>query len=583
MKDQLRARSIRLAILASSNMDLLERPLVTQLAERGFCPEAWNPGFNQYRQAILDPSSELYKRNTEGVILFLDAGDLFANYLASPYDHCMEEVPAVAKSASDEVFGLVQAISSRLPGATVFLNTLTCDLSGTYHGMEYNSTFSFRQIVSAYNANLYEVTRISSNVLVVDVEMLAASAGLELWFDSRLWYLGRIRYSLQAHRMLASEYAMFIAARWGDIRKCIVLDLDNTLWGGVVGEDGLTGIQLGYEGIGLAFADFQRDLLNLRKKGILLAICSKNNAEDAYEVIRGHPAMVLREEDFSVAQINWNDKVEGVREIARRLNIGVDSLVFIDDNPVERARVREAIPEVAVPEWPDDPCDYKRALCQVASDFFLKFDITDDDRRRGEMYQTQAKRERLAESAGCLEEFFWSLQMKPTIATASAETFQRISQLTQKTNQFNLTTRRYTESEIGAMSSDPGCRVYWLDLEDRFGRNGIVGVLIARARDSVRWHIDSFLLSCRVIGRTVEDAFLGLVTRDLHKAGATQITGEYIPTAKNGIAANFYDSRGFSSVDAGGERTLWELDISKKCVAVPEWFRLTDNERTMVQ
>ena len=280
--------------------------------------------------------------------------------------------------------------------------------------------------------------------------------------------------------LLASEYANFIAARWGAVRKCIVLDLDNTLWGGVIGEDGMTGIQLGHEGIGLAFVDLQRELLNLRQKGILLAICSKNNPEDAYEVIRKHPAMILREGHFAAVEINWNDKAENICEIARRLNIGADSLVFIDDSPVERERVREAIPEVAVPEWPQDPCESKRALGRVAGEYFLKFDISGDDRRRGEMYHAQAERERLAESAGNLEDFFRSLQMKITIGGADLETLPRVTELTQKTNQFNLTTRRYTEPELAAISANEGYRIYWLKLEDRFGPNGIVGVLILR-------------------------------------------------------------------------------------------------------
>jgi FkbH-like protein len=437
--------------------------------------------------------------------------------------------------------------------------------------------------VATYNARLREFARNSAHIVVVDVEALAEAAGAERWYDPRLWYLGRIRLSALAHGLLASEYASFIAARWGDVRKCIVLDLDNTLWGGIIGEDGMTGIQLGYEGIGFAFVDFQRELLNLQEKGILLAICSKNNSEDAYEVIRHHPAMVLREEHFVAAQINWNDKADNIREIARRVNIGVDSLVLIDDSPVERKRVREAVPEVAVPEWPQDPCDYKRALYRVAGEYFLKFDVTEDDRRRGEMYHAQTERERLAESAGNLEDFYRSLQMKLTIATVDYETLPRVSQLTQKTNQFNLTARRYTESELAAMSADIGCRVYCLKLEDRFGPNGIVSVLILRRQSAERWHIDTFLLSCRVIGRTVEEAFLGYAVRDLQKLGATCITGEYIPTAKNGMVANLYDKLGFTRTDSDEKRTKWALDLNQKSITAPEWFEITDHERITAQ
>jgi FkbH-like protein len=474
----------------------------------------------------------------------------------------------------------VETIAVRLPLATVFLNTLSCsEISGTYHGVEYNSGISFRQIVASYNAGLRELARNSAHAVVVDVESLIEAAGAERWHDPRLWYLGRIRLSAYAHTLLASEYTSFIAAWQGDLRKCIVLDLDNTLWGGIIGEDGMTGIQLGQEGIGLAFVEFQRELLHLHQKGILLAISSKNNPEDAYEVIRKHPAMVLRERHFAAFQINWNDKAENIREIARRINIGVDSLVFIDDSPVERKRVRDAIPEAAVPEWPEDPCDYKRALWRVAGEYFLKFDVTEDDRRRGEMYHARTERERLVESGGNLEEFYRSLQMKLTIATADCETLPRVSQLTQKTNQFNLTARRYTESELAAISADEGWRVYWLKLEDRFGKDGIVGVLILRRESVERWHIDTFLLSCRVIGRTVEEALLGCAVRDLKELGATCITGEYIPTGRNGMVAALYDKLDFTRIDSDENRTRWALDLNQKSIVAPNWFEITYKER----
>jgi FkbH-like protein len=257
--------------------------------------------------------------------------------------------------------------------------------------------------------------------------------------------------------------------------------------------------------------------------------------------------------------------------------------VFIDDNPAERQRVREAVPEVAVPDWPEDPCDYKRALCQVVGEYFLRFDVTEEDRRRGEMYQAQADRERLAESAGSLEDFYRSLGMKLTTATVNAQTVPRVSQLTQKTNQFNLTTRRYTEAEIAAFSEDPGWRVYWLDLEDRFGPNGIVGVLILRKQRAQEWHIDTFLMSCRVIGRTVEEAFLGQVLSEVRELGATRITGEYIPTKKNGMVAQLYGKLGFTPTHTHADHTTWELDLRVKTVTIPEWFDFTLLERTTVQ
>lgn len=584
MKTGQSKRALRLALMASSNLDLLEKPLAEKLDEKGFAPTIWNSGFNQYKQAILDPASGLYQKKPEAILLILDAADLFAGCLAHPYNHSIEDIPAIVDAARANVALLVETIAERLPSATIFLNTLSStELSGTFHGLEYNSKFSFRQIISSYNATLRELVSCSAHVVVVDVEALIEAAGTEHWYDTRLWYLARIRLSAQAHGLLASAYANLIAARWGDVRKCIVLDLDNTLWGGIIGEDGIAGIQLGHEGIGLAFSEFQRELLNLQHKGVLLAICSKNNPEDAYEVIRKHPAMILREEYFAAAEINWIDKAENIREIARRLNIGVDSLVFIDDNPVERERVREAIPEVVVPEWPQDPCDYKRALFNVTGEHFLKFDITEDDRRRGEMYHAQAERDHLAASAGNLEDFYRSLQMKVTIANVDSETLPRVAQLTQKTNQFNLTTRRYTEPEIEVFSADPKCRVYWVNLEDRFGPNGIVGVLILKRQSGEQWHIDTFLLSCRVIGRTLEEAFLGYAVREVQELGATSITGEYIPTAKNGIVANLYDKLGFTSTESSENGSKWVLDLRQKSVAIPEWFDVSSLARTIRQ
>jgi FkbH-like protein len=584
MKPERQEPALRIALLAGSNLDLLEKPLAERLLKKGLEAKIWNPGFNQYRQAILDPESELYREKADAVLLYLNVGDLFAGCLAHPYSHLIEDTSAIVEAVRADIAGLVGTIVERLPSATVFLNTLVyADVGGTYHGLEYNSGFTFRQIVTSYNARLRELARNSSNVVAVDTEALVMEAGAERWYDARLWYLGRIPFSAQAHERLASEYANVIAARWGLVRKCIVLDLDNTLWGGVVGEDGMTGIQLGHEGIALAFVDFQRELLNLRKKGILLVICSKNNPEDAYEVIREHPAMVLHEEDFAAVEINWNDKAENIRKIARRLNIGVDSLVFIDDSPVERKRVREAIPEVAVPEWPQDPCESKRALGRIANEYFVKFDIGEDDFRRGEMYHAQAERERLAESAGNIEDFLRSLQMKIAIGRADHGTLPRLAELTRKTNQFNLTTRRYTESELAAISADAGCRVYWLKLEDRFGPNGIVGALILRKEGKEQWLIDTFLLSCRVIGRTVEEAFLGWALRELKKLGAAGIVGEYIPTAKNGMAANLYDKLGFTLKDSDEKRTRWALDLKQGSIAVPAWFEIADQERIAAQ
>jgi FkbH-like protein len=355
------------------------------------------------------------------------------------------------------------------------------------------------------------------------------------------------------------------------MRKCIVLDLDNSLWGGVVGEDGLEGLRLGQEGIGRAYVEFQMELLNLYRKGILLAVCSKNNPEDALAVIRRHPDMQLREENFAAIRINWEDKAANVRALAEELNIGLDSLVFIDDSPVERSRIRQAAPEVLVPDWPADPAEYKMALLRLSASHFYKLAITAEDTRRGDVYKAQAERRKLAESASSLEDFYRSLQMRAKIGLADSFTIPRIAQLSQKTNQFNLTTRRYTEAEITTLSHDPDSAIWWLNLTDQFGPNGIVGVLILRRQSPDTWLIDTFLLSCRVMGRTVEDAFLAVVAREL---GDVTLIGEFRPTSKNHPVRELYPRLGFRLLRQANDADFWELKLAATPLHLPPWFEI---------
>ncbi len=564
-------REIRVAVLAASNLDLLALPLRQELVEKQLIASVWSAGFNQYRQAAIDPASRLYTDGADAVILFLDAPDLFEDLLADPLTATREAGQQAAERMAGEVEALVRTLASRLPRATIYLNTAVLDGAGSLYGLEYNSPCSLRAMVSAYNAALGALAGENASVIVVDVESLAANFGLVRWFDRRIWHLGRIRYSREATAILARAYAAAIAAVCGVTRKCLVLDLDNTLWGGVIGEDGAAGIQLGHEGVGLAFVEFQRELRSLSRRGILLALCSKNNPEDALSAIRDHPSMILREEDFAAQRINWADKAKNLCEIAKELNIGLESLVFLDDNPVERARVRAALPTVAVPEWPQDPSEYCTALLQVMRDEFLRFHLTEEDRGRAGMYRVQTQRNALASAAGVdLEGFYRSLEMRVSIGRANGRTIPRIAQLTQKTNQFNLTTRRYTEAEIARFAEHPGMRVYWLDLADRFGPNGIVGAMILRESHAGQWEIDTFLMSCRIIGRTVEQAFLNFVAAELSADGAVALAGEYLPTANNALVADIYDRLGFERQD--GQR--WALNLTLAPTAIPDWFEL---------
>jgi FkbH-like protein len=562
---------MRVAMLSSCTIELLQKPFAAALEARGFHPHFWIGGFGQFRQDILNSGSSLYSHDPTVIVLYMDGGDLFQEVLENPFAFSADARRELALRCAGDVAALAETLEERLPQASVLLNTAAIDPLNTLVGLEYNSEYGLQDAVNVYNAELAALSRRLQNVVIVDVAALAAGVGFENWRDSRMWYLARSRWSGQALQALAERYASTICGRLGRIRKCVVLDLDNTLWGGVVGEDGLEALRLGEDGIGRAYVEFQLELLNLRRKGVLLAICSKNNPEDALEVIRRHPAMRLREEHFAAVRINWEDKSSNLRSLAEELNIGLDSLVFLDDNPAERSWVRQAVPEVLVPDWPDDPGDYKTALLKLSARHFYKLGITAEDRQRGEAYQAQAERRKLATSATSLEEFYRGLEMRLKIGAADAFTIPRIAQLTQKTNQFNLTTRRYTEAEIRAIGQDPNCAVWWLDLTDRFGPSGIVGVLILKRESSDAWIIDTFLLSCRVMGRTVEDAFLAVAVREVD---AARLVGEFRPTAKNAPVRELYSRLGFRLLRQSPDSQFWELDLAAVPLEPPGWFEI---------
>jgi len=567
-------RTVRLALLSSCTIELLRAPLAASLSRSGVRADFWVGGFRQYRQAILAPESPLYEFTPHVVLMYLDGDDLFPEVTENPFALDVARRQQLVHSRLEEMAVLIAQLRERLPQATLVLNTVTLPPLNTLLGLEYNSAYGVRDVISGYNAGLERLAQTDSSIVVVDVESLVAWLGFSRWRDPRLWYLARVRWSGEAAQALAARYAATIASRMGRMRKCLVVDLDNTLWGGVVGEEELAGLQLGEEGIGRAYVEFQLELLNLYRKGILLAVCSKNDPADALAVIRSHPAMRLREEHFAAVRINWEDKATNLRAIAEVLNIGLESLVFVDDSPVERAWVRQALPEVYVPEWPGDPSDFRTALLELEATHFYKVTMTREDGDRGQLYRAQAQRRALGSVATSLEDFYRSLEMRITIGPADSLTIPRIAQLIQKTNQFNVTSRRYTEAEVSALATNPEYLVYRLELTDRFGSNGIVGVLILHHQTGGTWQVDTFLLSCRVMGLAVEDAFLGFACQALDRHGARKLMGEYRPTAKNTPVAELYPRLGFEFVENRGEHRLWALDLTCQRVGVPDWFQV---------
>lgn len=567
---------MRIALLSSSGVDLLRAPLLEELQTRGFEATIWTAGFGQYQQSILDPGSGLDEFCPDAIILYLDAADRFRALAEDPFAFTPKGRRRLAEDALTELQRLKDVLQQRLPGTQLLINTVFLPPRNTLLGLEYNTEHSMVDVTQIYNNGLRELA--SASCRVVDVAALMSFVGFAKWHDARLWCLARSRLSSTAARSLARRYAAVLASEHGGMRKCLVLDLDNVLWGGVVGEEGLRGIILGEEGTGLAFAEFQQELRLLQRKGFLLAVCSKNNPEDALAVIRDHPSMRLRESDFAALRIGWENKGTNIRALAQQLNLGLDALAFIDDSPVERTWVRRTLPEVLVPEWPTDPSDFVSALLELEMEAFEKVELTTDDRRRTAQYAEETLRRDAASAAGSLEEFYCSLRMVVSIGIVDPATLPRVAQLTQRTNQFNLTTQRYTEAEIEALTANPDARVFWIALKDCFGDSGIVGVLIVRRQENTTWNIDTFLLSCRVMGRTVERAFLGHVASMLHRLGARHLIGTYIPTSKNAPVATLYAELGFRS--HGSDAQKWIMDLATQMIEVPAWFEVSPSEES---
>jgi FkbH-like protein len=406
---------------------------------------------------------------------------------------------------------------------------------------------------------------------VLDCDRLAAEIGYRRWFDDKMWHLARSPLSVPALQAVGRAEATFLRAAFGRPRKCLVVDLDDTLWGGILGEVGFGGIQVGHSYPGSVYREFQTTVRQLHDRGVILAINSKNNAADVEHVLRAHPDMVLRSEHFACIRANWRAKPENMLEITDALSIGLDSLVFFDDSPVERMMMRQALPEVLTLDVPPDPMKYARVLLESGA--FERLSFTSEDLARGRMYREQTERRRLQEAVASLDDFLVGLQMQIDIAPVDRFVFPRAVDLLQKTNQFNLTTRRYSPVQLEALMQDPDCVVLCLRLTDRFGDNGIVGLAIVEHQGRVA-RLDTFLLSCRVIGRNVETAFLRFLADWAIARGAKELIGEFFPTQKNAPSADFFRRHGFALMDQTPEASRWRLVLSEAAFGCPEYLRM---------
>jgi FkbH-like protein len=519
--------------------------------------------FNTYAQDLLDDDGPLYRFQPDTVILAVQTRDIAPELWAGSLEHAAEHT--VEKFA-----GWIQAFRLR-SHANLIVHSLESPVAPA-QGI-YNSQLALNQADAIHEVNrqLRQIAGRHRGVYILDYDALVARRGREYWSDERKWLTVRLPIAAPNLIFMAREWTRYLAPLAGKIAKAVALDLDNTLWGGVIGEDGISGIQLGPEYPGAAYSELQRVLHNLTRRGILLAACSKNNPDDALEALKTHPGMLLHPEHFACLRINWNEKSRNLREIAAELDIGLDSIAFLDDNPVERQQVREQAPEVIVPELPKDPMTWARLVETFPA--FERLAVSEEDRRRTTYYAAERQRAELEQTAASREDFFRSLDQRAEIAPVDSFTLARVSQLTQKTNQFNLTTRRYTEQQIAEMAARPGWQVLSIKVMDRYADNGIVGVAITRNQGTV-CEIDTFLLSCRVIGRTVETALLAHLADEARSRGAQRLEGWFLPTKKNAPAKNFYRENGFRLLSETEAGQLWGLDLANAMLRCPEWVQL---------
>ena len=571
LRPDLNAQPYRLAILRSFTVEPLVPLLRTAAFAAGIDLELYTSEFNAHAQDLLDADSRLYSFAPDAVILATRTPDVAPELWHDGARLTDEQVEAILQRVTMQFRQWISAFRSRSK-ASVIVHGLEQPLAAASGILDRLSAHGQTAAITRLNDAIGALAREFRGVYFLDYDSLVATHGRTSWHDERRWLTVRLPIAGSHLIDLVREWLRFVHPLTGKLAKALVVDLDNTLWGGIIGEDGFNGIRIGAEYPGAAFQHFQRALLDLHHRGILLAICSKNNPDDALEVIDRHPGMLVRRAHFSAMRINWKDKAENLRELAAELNIGVDALAFVDDNPVERDLVRRRVPEVAVIDLPADPLRYVAAL--RACPLFERLALSNEDQQRADLYAAQQERADLERTVTSREDFLRSLEQEAEVAPVSAATLARVAQLTQKTNQFNLTTRRYSEEEVDGMARRAGWTVLSIAVRDRYGDNGLVGVAITADADEV-CEVDTFLLSCRVIARTVETALLSVISEQARARDCRALRGVYIPTRKNAPCKDFYVSHGFTQVRTEGDSTIWELDLrGGRTVASPEWIRL---------
>ena len=574
LRDKVALAKFKLAILRSFTVEPIVPLLRAEAFAYGIDLEVHVGDFNTYVQDMLDSQSSLYRFKPNAVVLAVRtdqaAPELWRDFA--------DLTPEAAREAAERVVhGYEQWIGAfrKQSQAALIVQSLERPSSPNLGVLDGQSETGQSGLIRQINCELRRIAAGFHGVYGLDYDALVARHGSEHWHDERKWLTARLPISAGYLLQMAREWMRFIVPLSGRTAKVLVVDLDNTLWGGIIGEDGMAGIEVGAEYPGAAYQALQRALLDLSRKGILLAVCSKNNLDDAMEALEKHPGMLVRAKHFAALRINWTDKAQNLREIAEELNVGIDALAFLDDNPFEREQVRAALPDVTVIDLPKNPLEYASAVRNCAA--FERLTLSAEDQQRTEMYAVEKQRAGAEQKFQSKEDFFRFLEQEAELEPVSELTLARVAQLTQKTNQFNLTTRRYTEPQIAEMAKKPEWHIFSIKVRDRFGDHGLVGVAIAHDVGE-QCEVDTFLLSCRVIGRTVETALLAHLAESAAQRGCKRLAGWFLPTKKNAPAHDFYEQHGFELQATTCEGSLWTLDLKSSTLHCPDWIKLKVSE-----
>jgi len=549
-KDSSPFNKVSVALLADSASQHLAKALRAVAIEYSINLNIWEAEYDAIDSTIYNINSELYTQSFDYILIIQSTQKIYREFSLS------SRKAGFADEKIARIRQFVLLLEQRTSSKVIVSNFM--ELNDNVFGNYANKTNkSFIYQVRKLNFELMHIGIQQKNLFIADLQSLYAQKGYQAAISPKLYIHADLTLDLDFLAQFAKSIVDIIAAIQGSFKKCVIVDLDNTLWGGIIGDDGIENIQVGDLGIGKAFTNLQIWLKNLKERGIILAVSSKNTESIAKEVFEKHPGMILKKEDISVFAINWETKVDNILFIQSILNIGFDSMVFLDDNPFERAMVKQHIPDITVPDLPEDPAEYLPYLQSL--NLFETASFSEEDSSRTLQYQEEASRKALQKQFTTEAEFLESLGMEATIKPVDNFTRPRVAQLTQRSNQFNLRTQRYTDGDIAKIMTDPNKYTLTVSLADSFGDYGLISAVILEKKSSERLFIDTWIMSCRVLKRGVENMLLEEIVSLAREYGFTEVEGEYIPTAKNGLVKDHYKNLGFQ-LDA--ETGTWRLRVA---------------------